>query len=234
MVIDPVGAPCAGGQRNSGLTRPGTRPKARPLTGAGKRIVLRFLNSPVEVLGDDRVRGLRVARNELVYSDGERLEARPTADTEHVECGLVLKSVGYRGAAIPSLPFDDARGTFPNDRGRVVDQAGGAPVPGVYAAGWIKRGPSGVIGTNKKCAEETVHALLDDFAAGRLKEPAYGRDALRDLIADRQPQAIDYAGWQAIDLHECAKAQESQRPRIKLTDLSAMLKIAEEARPAGG
>ena len=207
---------------------------SRPLTGAGKRIVLRFLSSPVAILGGDRVRGLRLARNELVQSDGARLEARATADTEHLECGLVLTSVGYRGTAIPSLPFDDTRGTLPHDRGRVVVQTDGAPVPGVYTAGWIKRGPSGVIGTNRTCAEETVRALVEDFAAGRLTEPRCGGDALRDLIAERQPRAIDYAGWQAIDGYECATAVGSQRPRIKLTDTSEMLRVADEAQPVRG
>ena len=139
---------------------------SRPLTGAATRIVLRFLGSPVAILGDDRVRGLRVARNELVQAGAERLEAHATADVEHLECDLVLASVGYRGTAIPSLPFDDTRGTLFHEGGRVLDRAAGTPVPGVYAAGWIKRGPSGVIGTNKKCAEESVHALVEDFAAG--------------------------------------------------------------------
>ncbi|MFD6061329.1 FAD-dependent oxidoreductase [Rhodococcus wratislaviensis] len=204
---------------------------SRPTTDARKRVTLRFLASPAEVLGENRVRGLRIVRNELVSSAGERLEAHATAVTEEIECGLVLKSVGYRGAPIPGLPFDDAHGTLPNDAGRVIDPSTKTPIPGVYTAGWMKRGPSGVIGTNKKCAGETVQALLSDFAAGRLEEPKLDGDALRELIIERQPHALDHTGWEAIDLYERTTAHEYQRPRIKLTDTTTMLNIAENTPP---
>ena len=206
----------------------------RPITGSGKRVLLRFLASPVEITGEDRVRGLRVVRNELVDSGDGRLGARATAETEDIECGLVLRSIGYKGTPVPGLPFDDARGTLPNDDGRVIDPDSGAPVAGVYTAGWIKRGPSGVIGTNKKCAEDTVHALFDDYAAGRLATPAHGGDALRELIAERQPQAIDYTGWKVIDRHERGTAKEQHRPRVKLTEVSEMLQVAEGSRTVAG
>lgn len=205
----------------------------RTPTQTGKRVDLWFLRSPVEVLGSGRVTGLRVGRNQLVPSDTGALQARPTGETQDIECGLVLRSIGYRGTPLPGLPFDDARGSLPNDAdGRVVDPASGAPVAGVYTAGWIKRGPSGVIGTNKKCAANTVQALLDDYTSGRLTAPKENGGALRDLVADRQPLAFDYRGWQAIDRHELATAVQHDRPRIKLVSVPEMLDIAARARTA--
>ncbi|HJT93946.1 MAG TPA: FAD-dependent oxidoreductase [Mycobacterium sp.] len=204
---------------------------SRPQTNTGKRITLRFLTSPTGILGDDRVRGLTLARNELLLTEAGGITANTTTSTETLDCGLVLKSIGYKGTPLHGLPFDNSRGTLPHHRGRVVDAATGTPIPGTYTAGWIKRGPSGGIGTNKKCAQETVQTLLDDYAAGRLTAPVHGRDVLHDLITQRQPHALNHSGWKAIDLHERTTAHQHQRPRIKLTDISRMLTIAESTRP---
>jgi len=201
---------------------------------ATSRVLLRYLVSPVEVLGDDRVCGLRVTRNELVSSGNGRLDARATDYTEDIDCGLVLRSIGYRGTPVPGLPFDEARGTLPNEQGRVVDAGTGAQPTGVYTAGWIKRGPSGVIGTNKKCAADTVHALLDDYASGRLTAPEHGGDALRALIAQRQPDALGLPDWKALDRHERAAAQANRRSRIKLVSVPEMLRVAKDARSTAG
>jgi ferredoxin--NADP+ reductase len=190
--------------------------------GAERRIVLWYLASPVEILGDNRVTGLRIARNELVPGPDGVPVARTTDRTEDLECGLVLRSVGYRGLPVPGVPFDDARGTIPNDGGRVQ--------PGVYTAGWIKRGPSGVIGTNKRCAEETVQALLADHAAGLLTSPVHGAEHLTELLAQRQPDALDAAGWRAIDTHERELGSKAGRPRAKLTSIDAMLAVASVDR----
>lgn len=203
-------------------------------SGTGKRVVLRFLASPTEVIGDDRVRGLRVVRNELIDPGDGQFIPRATGETESIDCGLVLRSIGYRGAPLPGLPFDTPRGTVPNHHGRVMDPAAGAAVTGVYVAGWIKRGPSGVIGTNKKCAEDTIRALLDDYAAGRLVGPAKDGDALRALIAERQPDALDFQAWNAIDLHERRIATALRRPRVKLTSIFEMLAVVEDARAVAG
>ncbi|NKQ56747.1 FAD-dependent oxidoreductase [Amycolatopsis sp. K13G38] len=184
---------------------------------AKKQIVLRYLSSPREVLGQDRVRGLRVVRNELV--DGK---AVATGETGDIECGLVLRSIGYRGAPLPGLPFDETRGILPNDGGRVR--------AGVYAAGWIKRGPSGVVGTNKKCAEDTVAALLEDYLNGRLTAPPTDAGEVDDLIAGRQPLALDYNGWKAIDAHEREAGRAQHRPRVKLVDTQAMLDVVKRSR----
>jgi ferredoxin--NADP+ reductase len=177
----------------------------------GRAIVLRFLTSPVEVLGGEQVSGLKVARNELV--DGR---ATPTDDVEEIDCGLVIYAVGYRGRPIPDVPFDESSGTIPNVDGRVSD--------GVYTAGWAKRGPSGIIGTNKKCANETAAALIEDLEAGRLPTPPKDRASLEALLGDTG--VVDYAGWERIDAHERAAGEAEDRPRIKLTDVAAMLDVA--------
>ncbi|MGQ0845751.1 MAG: FAD-dependent oxidoreductase [Sporichthyaceae bacterium] len=193
-------------------------------SGAGRRIVLRYSASPVEVLGTERVQGLRIARNELVPGPDGTLRARQTDRTEDLDCGLVLRSVGYRSTPLPGLPFDDATGTIPNAAGRVV--AGQDPLVGVYVTGWAKRGPSGVIGTNRRCAEETVQTLLADHAAGNLNPPIGTTEALTELILERAPHALDYRDWRAIDAHERALGKEHGRPRTKLVDVAEMLAVA--------
>jgi ferredoxin--NADP+ reductase len=196
----------------------------RPPRGAAKRIVLRFLGSPTALVGDDRVEGIVVARNEIVQSE-RGLSARLTGETEMIDAGLVLRSVGYRGRHLDTVPFDAETATIPNQGGRVLDECG-AIAPGVYTTGWIKRGPSGVIGTNKQCSRETVRALLDDYAAGRLPEPQEDGAALRRLIAGRQPAAVDRQGWAAIDAHEREAGRRAGRPRVKVTTVGEMLEIA--------
>jgi ferredoxin/flavodoxin---NADP+ reductase len=181
-------------------------------TGKPKRIVLRFLASPVEILGDERVEGLRVVRNEIT----PELQARPTDETEVIEAGLVLRSIGYRGTAIAGVPFDHRRGTIHNDGGRVTDPESNAPLPGVYTAGWIKRGPSGVIGTNKKCAKETVDLLLEDAAAGRLPAPGDDPASILDRLKQGGVDVVGYAGWEAIDAYERGLGEPQGRPRVKL------------------
>lgn len=200
----------------------------RPRRGVAKSIVLKFLRSPVEILGAQRVNGIRVMRNEL-GTDGGRLSTRATGDVAEIACGLVLRSIGYRGTPIQGLPFDDTKGTLPNDEGRVFDPLTNQPVVGVYTTGWIKRGPSGVIGTNKRCAHETVKSLVDDYISGRLSAPVHDGEELRGLIDKQQREAIDYVGWQAIDKHEVAAGAELGRPRVKLVDVAEMLAIARNA-----
>ncbi|MFC9765595.1 FAD-dependent oxidoreductase [Rhodococcus jostii] len=192
---------------------------------AKKRIVLRFLTSPVEILGTDTVESVRIAKNELVADASGRLSAKPSDVTSTLDTGLVLRSIGYRGQPVAGIPFDDRRGVIPNENGRVIDPETGAPVPGVYVAGWIKRGPTGVIGTNKYCSAETVRMLIDDFCAGRLDAPAE-RDALDRLIAERAPDAVDYQGWQRIDKTERAGGRAAGRTRTKLITIESMLAAA--------
>jgi ferredoxin--NADP+ reductase len=188
---------------------------ARPPGGKRRRIVLRFLTSPVAILGDDRVEGIEVVRNELVMEDG-RLVARPTGDTEIIPTGLVLRSVGYKGVALPGVPFDEKAGVVPNDGGRVRG------AERTYVAGWIKRGPSGVIGTNKKDATETVAVLLADARAGKLD--ATGGD-LSALLAERGIRHVELDGWRAIDAAERSAGEPLGRPRVKLRSWEELLDV---------
>jgi ferredoxin--NADP+ reductase len=183
--------------------------------GAKKRIVLWFAASPVEILGTDRVEGVRIVHNELVEDEG-RVSARPTSESEVIEAQLVVRSVGYTGSPLPGVPFDDGKGTIHNRGGRVTHVGTEDALPGVYTAGWVKRGPSGVIGTNKKCAQETVDLLLEDLAAGVLPEPTTTPAALLDSLEERGVEVVDYAGWQMIDAHEKSLGEPYGRPRVKL------------------
>jgi ferredoxin--NADP+ reductase len=188
----------------------GREPEGKP-----RRIVLRFLVSPVAILGEERVEAIEVVRNELVQEDG-RIVARPTGETETIPCGLVLRSVGYKGVALPGVPFDERSGTIPNEGGRV------AGAERTYAAGWIKRGPSGVIGTNKKDATETVALLLEDARAGALTRPDPS-GSLDQLLDEKGAAYVEYEGWQAIDAAERAAGEPLSRPRVKLTAWEALL-----------
>ncbi|CRK52674.1 putative ferredoxin/ferredoxin--NADP reductase [Rhodococcus sp. RD6.2] len=199
----------------------------RPLAGHPKRIVLRFLASPVEIQGDDRVTGVLVARNEMVADESGAMRARSTDQTELLEAGLVLRSVGYRGVPIPDLPFDDERGTISNVGGRVTETGTDVPVPGTYTAGWIKRGPSGVIGTNRLCAHNTIALILEDLVAERLNAPKGDREALVSLLAERQPDEVDWAGWKLIDAREKELGKAGGRPRVKLLDIGEMVTISK-------
>src|SRR3954453_19653078 len=186
----------------------------REPAGKPKRIVLRFLTSPVELQGDERVERIVVERNRLEPRDDGSLAARPTGERETLGCGLVLRSIGYKGIAIPEVPFDERRGTIPNVAGRVLD--GEHHVTGEYVTGWIRRGPSGVIGTNKKDGQEAASSLLEDAEAGLLNEPASDQD-IADLLAERGVEAVSWAGWERIDEHEVALGSDAGRPRVKLT-----------------
>ncbi|MEV6657234.1 FAD-dependent oxidoreductase [Nocardia fluminea] len=195
---------------------------AQPKSEGRRRIVFRFLSSPLELVEHSgRVRAVRVVRNELVDGD-----TSPTDDVEEFDCGLVLRSIGNRGIPLSGLPFDQVLGTLPNVAGRVVDSATAEPLVGVYATGWIKRGPSGVIGTNKQCAQESVESLLADFSNGKLRVPSQGRPHLDELIGLRQPSSFGYSGWKAIDAYELKAGREGRRPRRKLVDVSTMVDVA--------
>ncbi|MBJ8347963.1 FAD-dependent oxidoreductase [Antrihabitans sp. YC2-6] len=197
---------------------------AKSADPARKRIVLRYLVSPAEVLGSDKVEGVRIVKNTLVES-ARGLDAQPTDETETIDAGLVIRSIGYRGVAIEDLPYDERSGTVPNENGRVV--VDGEPVRGVYVSGWIKRGPRGVIGSNKTDAEETIHLLLEDFMAGRLEAPTGGRAELAKLLADRQKDIVGRDGWRAIDTEERKRGKDAGRPRVKFTSVDELLQAAK-------
>jgi ferredoxin--NADP+ reductase len=198
---------------------------ARAADGDGaRRIVLRFLRSPVEIRGADGVEAIDVRRNEIVRADDGMLRPRPVGeDVETIECGLVLRSVGYRAVPLPDVPFDEHSYVLPNDRGRVRDMEGNA-VPGVYAVGWIKRGPTGILGTNKRDAEETVDRLAEDLASGALKARGLpAREEIGSLIGERKPDVVTADGWHAIDARELQLGEDAQRPRVKLASRDELL-----------
>src|SRR3954468_8937097 len=191
--------------------------------GKRRRIVLRFLVSPVEILGTDRVEGIRIVHNELVESDDGSLRARPTDIAEELDCGLVFRSIGYQGTRIDGVPFDERSCTIPNERGRIEGRFG------EYAVGWIKRGPTGIIGTNKRDAQETVDALLEDLEQGRLHEPVSPeRTDFEELLRERKPDLVTYAGWEAIDRAEREAGEPHGRPRVKYTTFEELLEAASE------
>jgi ferredoxin/flavodoxin---NADP+ reductase len=203
---------------------------AREPEGKSHRIELRFLRSPVEILGegdDGPVTGIRVSINELV--DGR---AVPTGEEEVIECGLVLRSIGYRGHPIADIPFDERRGLIRNLGGRVCEDDG-QPCPGEYVVGWIKRGPSGVIGTNKKDAADTVARIVEDADAGVLNDPVLpDADEFEAWLVERVPDVVTWEGWEAIDAHESSEGEPLGRPRVKLVSVDRMREIASRGAPA--
>ena len=200
-----------------------------PRADAARRIELRFLRSPVEIRGSERVEAIDVRRNEIVRSDDGSLRARAVdEDAETIECGLVLRSVGYRAVPLPDVPFDERYFVLPNEGGRVLT-ADGERLPGVYAVGWIKRGPTGILGTNKRDAEETVGRLVEDLRAGLLSPPARA-DRIDALLAERKPDVVREDGWRAIDAAELESGRGRQRPRVKLTSREELLAAAHASR----
>jgi ferredoxin--NADP+ reductase len=196
---------------------------ARKPEGKGKVVRLRFRASPVALLGEERVEAVELVRNRLEADDSGRIRAVATDEREVIPCGIVFRSVGYRGIGTPGVPYDERSGTIPNVGGRVLDTSGVA-IPGLYCAGWIKRGPTGVIGTNKKDAAETVECLLEDARAGLLSEPSGG--SIDELLAERGVEVVSYEGWERIDAVERARGEEQGRPRVKLCTWDELLAAA--------
>ncbi|MCX2929935.1 FAD-dependent oxidoreductase [Mycobacterium sp. CVI_P3] len=191
-----------------------TEYRDRPATPGNKRLVFRFSTTPVEVVGSGRVEGLLVRDSSAPAGVGEHI----------IGTTLVLRSIGYRGTPIADLPFDASRGVVPNDGGRVVYD--GQVMPGVYVTGWIKRGPRGVIGTNRGCAHETVNAVFDDFMAGRLNRHVGRNSDVDALLASRDVTVVDWQGWQAIDAAERGRATNGSRPRVKYSDAEELVAVA--------
>jgi ferredoxin--NADP+ reductase len=189
----------------------------RPQSSGTKRLVFRFMSSPIEIAGQSKVESIRIAHNRLELVDGQ-IVSIPTNHIQELTTGLVIRSVGYRAKPLPGLPFDIKRGVLPNRAGRVIDSRGDSALTGTYVTGWLKRGPSGVIGSNKPCSHETVSALLDDYASGRLPDP---QDDVSALL-QQCPERVDYRGWKRIDHHECAQGKAHGRRRIKLVSWSML------------
>ncbi len=205
---------------------------SRKPEGKPKRVVMRFCCSPVEIKGEDKVESIVIGHNELYRDESGAIRARDTGEREELECGLVLRSIGYKGVGLEGIPFDPNRGLIPNNGGRVVDPASGEQVPGHYAVGWIKRGPSGVIGTNKKDALDTVTSIFDDFEAGQIPDREPVAVPIAELLDERGGDHVTYMGWQAIDRAEQAAGEPHGRPRVKFCRVHEMVEAARESAPA--
>jgi len=199
-----------------------------PKRGCSRRIVLRFLVSPTKIIGDKRVEALGLVRNALYSEDNGSIRSRPTDREETLSTRLVFRAIGYRGTALPGVAFDEREGVIPNVHGRVFDA--GDPRVGEYCVGWIKRGPSGVIGTNKPDAVETATALFEDFDAGLLERPDVPpREVLEGLLTERS-DFVSYEEWQLLDELERQRGENAgDRPRQKFTSVEQMLGALAEA-----
>jgi ferredoxin--NADP+ reductase len=198
----------------------------RAPTGKPRRLVMRFLVSPVELRDDGTgaVGGMRLVRNRLYATATGTLQPKATGEFEDLPVGLVFRSVGYRGVPLPGVPFNDDWGVILNDKGRVLDPQTKQPLVGQYTAGWIKRGPTGVIGTNKPDAAETVAGMVEDLARDiHLRPAAPSPAAVERLIGERQPQYLSYQDWQRLDEIEMRRGKETGKPRVKFTRVKDML-----------
>jgi ferredoxin--NADP+ reductase len=197
--------------------------------GRDRKLIIRFMVSPTEILADasGRVNAIRIVRNESYLGSDGTVRARATDQYETLPVELVFRSVGYRGVAPPGVPYDESSGVIPNIEGRVID-ASGRPIAGLYTVGWIKRGPSGVIGTNKTDARETVRCMIDDAMAGQCFVPALpDLESVRTLVESRQPKMVTYDSWRELDEIEIHKGVVAERPRVKFTDVDEMLRVLE-------
>lgn len=203
---------------------------ARGTTGAPRRIHLRFKVSPVEILGEDgRVAALRLERNRLVPGRWG-VAAEGTGETETLPVGLVVRAVGYRSLPIPGVPFDERKAIVPNEKGRVLDPATGSAVAGLYVAGWVKRGPTGLIGSNKPDGAETAAAMLEDLPA-TAPAPEWMPEAVDAALAARGVRRVDFEAWRRLDRLEIERGRAQGRPRVKLGSVEEML-AALDAAPA--
>jgi len=184
-----------------------------------RRIVLRYRRTPVEVVGTDAVAG-------VVLED-------PLGGRETVPTSLVIRSVGFRGRPAPGIPFDDVTGTIPHAAGRVQVLSSGEALPGLYCAGWIKRGSNGVIGTNRADSAETVASMLEDLRRGRLPQPARTSDQFAELVRQRCSDVIDAAGWRRIDDAERALGRAAGRDRVKFLSYDHLAHEALRGGTAG-
>ena len=197
----------------------------RPPTARQRRLILRFLVSPVELIDDGTgsVSGVHLVRNELYATATGTLQPKPTGQFETLPAGLVFRSVGYRGVPLPGVPFNESWGVILNEKGRVLDPETKQPVVGEYTAGWIKRGPTGVIGTNKPDAAETVACMMEDLARGATLTPVEPEPAAAErLVRERQPRCFSYADWLRLNELEVSRGRAQGRPRVKFTSVEEM------------
>ncbi len=200
---------------------------ARPPVAGARRLVLRFRASPAEILArDGHVGAVRIEHNRLVPTGSGYIRSEGTGEFHTLDTGLVLRSVGYRGVPLPGVPFDAERHLIPNLAGRMTEGPGGPVVPGEFVAGWIKRGPSGIIGTNKPDAAETVACMLEEVAAGAVLEPERPQpEAVLDLLESRRVRYVTFDDWRRLDEVETIEGEKQRRPRVKVVRVARMLEI---------
>lgn len=201
------------------------------LQSKGRRLILRFLVSPVEILADDRghVTAMKLVKNELYKTGAGSLRPRPTDNHETLPVDIVFRSIGYIGVPLPGVPFKASWGVIENEAGRVVDPQSTETVLGQYTAGWIKRGATGVIGTNKPDAAETVEAMIDDLERGETLQPEFPSvEEAREFVKSRQPQYFSYEDWLRLDEIEVQRGKESGRPRVKFVSVEEMLSALDK------
>lgn len=196
----------------------------RELTGKSRRLYLRFLVSPVELSGDGRVESMKLVKNELYATEAGTLRPRPIDEFEEIPVGLVFRSIGYQGVRLPGVPFNESWGVILNEGGRVLDPETKLPLVGEYTAGWIKRGPSGVIGTNKPDAAETVDRMMEDLEQNLVLDPEEPTaEAVEELIRRRKPEYFTFEDWVYLDELEVERGKKLGRPRLKFTRIEDML-----------
>ena len=191
-----------------------------------KKLHIRFLVSPTEIVGDEegKVKAIKLVKNELYRSDDGSLRPRATDETEELDVGLVFRSIGYYGVPLPELPFHEKWGVIHNEKGRIIDQDSGQHIHGLYSTGWIKRGPTGVIGTNKQDSGETVGCILEDLVAGKHLSPENTHpDKILELVAKRQPNYFSYEDWLRLNELEISRGEKVGRPRLKYTSVEDMI-----------
>jgi ferredoxin--NADP+ reductase len=200
-------------------------------TGKPRRVHFRFLLSPKEIIADDegKIVQVKLEKNRLRPTASGYIQSEGIGEYETLDVGIVLRSVGYRGVPLPGVPFYDRWGTIPNKVGRVTDADSEEVVPGEYVVGWIKRGPSGVIGTNKPDSLESVNSLLDDLQQGKLPAaPDPDPEAIDKLLQERNVRYVTIDEWHKIDEIERARGAEQGRPRVKFVSIEDMLAAIEE------
>ena len=204
----------------------------RDVSAKKRRVHFLFLSSPVEISGNDKVEKISLVRNQLLKREDGSLAAQPTEEINEAAAELVFRSIGYHGQPLPDLPFDQKSGTIPNECGQVKDPENGNKLRNrEYVAGWIKRGPSGVIGTNKQDAVETVHRMLETFLNEKME--AGKNCANPDIVAlleNRKVEYVSFADWKLIDVHETEAGQKQGRPRVKLTSIAEMLSVIRQKK----
>jgi ferredoxin--NADP+ reductase len=203
----------------------------RPLRGKSKRIHMRFLVSPVELLGTESVEAIKLVKNELQASPDGSLRAKATDQFDTLPVGLVFRSIGYLGVALPDVPFDARGGVIPNEEGRVIDPATKRPILGDYVVGWIKRGPTGIIGTNRPDSVDTVNKMIEDVPTLPALDPANATpESVEQLVRSRQPEYVSYSDWQLLDKMEQENGAAQGRPRIKFSRIADMLEALSKAK----